>query len=188
MKKRQYKRLLALLLASVCIMGCFTGCAKGGEDDKDNEVSLKVPEGVPTYEDDEYIELAAFCGPRRAGYVIWNGTGPGHPEDPEEGWDSFITEKDFQDYKDAGFTYVMNEGDANYSPNFEGSECQRYMEIAEKLGIPVVVCSGHLIQMASTPDYRLTEENKQFLDKYSRLTKKQKLTPEKESVFLENHF
>lgn len=164
MKKRENRRLLALLLSVACAVGCLTGCTKESGNPGE-EISLDVPDGVPTYEDDEYIELAAFCGPRRAGYVIWNESGPGHPDDPEEGWDTFITEKDFKDYMDAGFTYVMDEGDANYIPNFEGSECQKYMEIAEKLGIPVVVFSSHLSYMASTPDYRLTEDNKQFLDK-----------------------
>lgn len=167
-KKQWRKRALAMAMSAV-MMFTMVGC--GGSEKE--SAKLNVPDGAPTYEDDEYIELAAYMGPRRGGYRFWNGVYGEHPEDPAGGWNSFITEKDFQDYIDAGFTYVLSEGDAWYDYNnelkqsvstFEESDLYTYMELAEKMGLPVVPSSNFLINLSSREDYRLTEQHKQTID------------------------
>ena len=72
-------------------------------------------------------------GPRTGGYQ-WQVGNQVPESDPEGGWDGFITDKDFRDYKDAGFTMLYPEYDAPFSATepFEGSVLQEYMEMAEK--------------------------------------------------------
>lgn len=167
-KKQWRKRVLAMTMVTAMLLG-MAGCA--GTETKSTK--LNVPDGKPVYEDDEYIELAAYMGPRRGGYRFWNGVYGEHPEDPAGGWDSFITEKDFQDYIDAGFTYVLSEGDGWYDYNselkqsvstFEDSDLYTYMEMAEKMGLEVVPSSNFLIDLTSKEDYRLTEQHKKTID------------------------
>ena len=169
MNKKKIIGLLGVFAIAAClVMGC------GKEGSKDRVSSLTVPEGEPVYEDDEYIELAAFMGPRRAGYRYWNGQYGADKRDPAGGWNSFITEKDFQDYIDAGFTYVLSEGDAwydyDYDKNrsvtkFEDSDLYEYMEMAEKMGLKVVPSSKYLIEkVAASPNYNLNDEQKQHID------------------------
>lgn len=166
--KQWRKRMLAFVLSASMVLA-MTGC--GGKETEG--AKLNVPDGAPSYEDDEYIELAAYMGPRRGGYRYWNGVYGEHPEDPAGGWDSFITEKDFQDYIDAGFTYALPEGDGWYDYNyelnqsvstFEESDLYTYMEMAEKMGLPVVASSNFLVNLTSREDYRLTDQHKQTID------------------------
>lgn len=147
------------------------------------------------------IELAAYCGPRREGYRYYmdndnddgsDGNFDGnvnveyeygtHPEDPEGGWEGWITEKDFQDYVNCGFTYLLPEQDANYdfsyadgatpTDNFYESDLYPYMELAEKMNIPVLAHANSLTSMTMDIDGVLTEDNKAFLDTlYSDLSK-----------------
>lgn len=143
-------------------------CACGGKGDGGNsDADLKVTAGTPTYEDNKQIELSAYCGPRRGGYRWYNDVLGAWKEDPEGGWDSFIDEKNFQDFIDCGFTYLMAEKDAPYEANqkFEDMELKHYMDLAEKMNIPVLVYSGTLEQMTSTGDPRLTDDQKAFLDR-----------------------
>lgn len=142
--------------------------------------------------DSAEIELAAYCGPRREGYRYYfdndnddgsDGNYDGnlnvtpeygtHPEDPEDGWKGWITERDFQDYKNCGFTYLLPEQDALYDftytdggkpvSNFVESDLYSYMELAEKMNLPVVVHSNSLTGMTLDKDGVLTEKNKDFL-------------------------
>ena len=65
----------------------------------------------------------------------------------EERLNSFITEKDFQEYKDAGFTLLYPEYDApfNSASTFKGSVLEKYMETADKVGLDVLAYSGHIV-------------------------------------------
>ena len=154
------KRIISLLLAAIMIIG-LTACS--GE--KKEETKLQVASGTPSYEDDKYIELAAYCGPRKAGYRFWNGEYGKFEGDPEGGWEGWINEKAFQDYIDCGFTYLLSEHDGNYDStvDFKDSDLYPYMELAEKMHIPVVVGAGNLVNITSSADYRLTEDQKAFL-------------------------
>lgn len=158
------RRILPVLLACTLAVG-MCGCTDKKTGDSDE--NLKVTAGTPTYEDDKEIELSAYCGPRRAGYRYYNGELGAWKGDPDGGWDSFIDEKNFQDYIDCGFTYLMPEMDAEYEmgKDFEDMALKEYMDLAEKMNIPVLAFSGTLVQMASTGDPRLTEDQKEFLSK-----------------------
>lgn len=162
------KRILSLVLALVLTLLCLGACGKKEPE----QAPIDVTAGTPTYADDKQIELSAYCGPRRAGYRYWNGFYGEHPEDPAGGWDGWITKEAFQDYLDCGFTYVLSEYDALYDhsykknatvDNFKDSDLYEYMEIAEEVGLPVVVAANQLVNLASSTDYRLSEEHKEFL-------------------------
>ena len=118
--------ILLTLIMLVSMTACDSNKVEQSEKPEDNSVAteqLVVKEGIPTYEDDIQIELSAYCGPRRAGYRNFNNSLGSHPDDPAGGWEGWITEKDFQDYMDCGFTYLMSEYDAIYDTTvpFEGS-------------------------------------------------------------------
>lgn len=165
------KRWMCILLASALVM-CVTACEKKSVEqskepaENNQEVEeLIVKEGVPSYEDDVQIELSAYSGPRKAGYRNFNNAPGTHPEDPEGGWEGWITEEAFRDYMDCGFTYVLADYDAKYDTNvpFEGSDTQEYMELAEKMGLDVVISSEQLTLMTSSDDYRLNDDLKVML-------------------------
>lgn len=164
------KRILSMMLSLALTVLCLGAC---GEKEPELE-PIEVTAGTPSYADDKQIEISAYCGPRRAGYRHWNGFYGEHPEDPAGGWDGWITKEAFQDYLDCGFTYVLAEGDGLYDYNFErrasvdnfkDSDLYEYMEIAEEVGLPVVVAANQLVNISSSTDYRLTEEHKEFLAK-----------------------
>lgn len=163
------KRVLSLLLVSSLVLG-VAGC--GGQGTQ--EEALKVTAGTPTYEDDKQIEIGAYCGPRRAGKRYWNGAYGGHPDDPAAGWEGWINEQAFQDYIDCGFTYLFPERDARYDSTFSGitpksvsefedSDLYPYMELAEKMGIPVIATADYLDTLTSSTDPRLTDTHKAWL-------------------------
>lgn len=139
------------------------------------------------------IELAAYCGPRRGGYRYYcdNDNDDGsdgdyegnktteilygtHPEDPEGGWEGWITEKDFQDYLNCGFTHLLPETDAAYDRHFAEvenpvytfyeSDLYPYMELAEKMNVPVLAHAAALMEMTKGTSGVLTSGNKEFLD------------------------
>lgn len=164
------KKWISLMLAAVLLVS-LAGCASGSTGSQTSSAA-NVKAGTPSYADDRQIELAAYCGPAREGYRFYNGAYGKDPSDPDGGWNSFITQQNFQDYKDCGFTYLMSEGDAYYDYNygknksvssFKDSDLYAYMELAEKMGIPVMVASNGLISMTSSSDYRLTDDQKSFL-------------------------
>lgn len=167
MRKKIGKRAISMTLALLMLTG-IGGCTK---EDKSDE-PLNVTAGTPVYEDDTYIELAAYCGPRRGGYRFWNGYYGQYEKDPAGGWDGWITEEAFRDYMDCGFTYLLTEQDAMYDysfkkekavTEFKDSDLYTYMELAEKMNIPVVVYADNLTQMTGSTDPRLTEDQKAFL-------------------------
>ncbi len=88
------------------------------------------------------------------------------PDDQIEEPEYYLTEKDFQDYKDAGFTFLLSESSASYTEmtDFEGSKMQTYMELAEKVGIPVVVSPLELSLRSVETDSVLTDEDKRYID------------------------
>lgn len=161
------KRWVSILLVLVMLLG-LTACGENATGEKENDSTnqeLVVKEGVPSYADDEEIQLAAYAGPRRAGYRNYNGVIGGHPDDPAEGWEGWITEEAFQDYVDCGLNYLLPEFDALYETNkpFLNSDLYKYMELAEKMNIPVVVSAEQLILMTSSDDYRLNDDLKAML-------------------------
>ncbi len=147
--------------------------------------------------EEEQIELAAYCGPRRGGFrYYWKNNYTddfslnlgedyqygAHPKDPVGGWEGWITEKDFQDYLNCGFTYLLPEQDGLYDctysdsvnsvDNFYESDLYEYMKLAEKMNIPVYVHANSLTGMTMDKDGVLTDTNKAFLDKlYADMSK-----------------
>lgn len=128
-----------------------------------------IPDGRPQYEDDRQIEIGSFAGPRKEGYRFWNGEYKKHPEDPKEGWKSYVTEKDLQDYMEAGFTFALSEGDAWYDYNakegrkvedYREADIYPYMELAEKVGLSVVPSAQWLVKMSDGNADELTDEQK----------------------------
>lgn len=133
-----------------------------------------IPKGIPCYADNCQIEIGSFAGLRRAGYRYWNNEYGKHPEDPEGGWKGYLAEQDFKDYLAAGFTFALPEGDGWYDYNevkqitvddFKESDLYPYMEMAEKVGLPVVASARWLVDMSNSEDYEMTDEKKAKLDK-----------------------
>lgn len=169
------KRSISFLLAGIMMFSLF-GCANHeSETGKETKTeTLVVQEGTPVYEDDIQIEIGAYAGPRVLNYRFYNGVYGAKADDPEDGWEGWLTEEAFQDYIDCGFTYVMPEYDGLYDVttdgktrataySFEESDLYAYMELAEKMGIPVVMGSSILTGLTNTTDYRLTEDVKNHL-------------------------
>ena len=180
------KRKICFLMAVMMVVG-IVGCSekKPAEPEKDNVSSseeLDVQEGTPVYEDDIQIEIGSYAGPRVLKYRYYNGAYGEHPGDPEGGWEGWLTEEAFRDYLDCGFTYVMPEYDGLYDTKtdgakreaayeFEESDLYAYMELAEKVGLPVVVGAEQLTAMTSMTDYRMAEDTKVFFkDMIERLS------------------
>lgn len=163
MSKKRFVKSIACVMVLALTAGIIAGC--GGEKEDKGPV-LNVPEGVPTYADDTYIELSAFMGPPGAGYRAYGESFGTHPDDQgfEEPWSDFFTEENFQDYIDAGFTYLLSECNAHYTEPFKGSPLQKYMDLAEKMNIPVVVYSADLGVISRNADPRLSEDTKQIID------------------------
>ncbi len=169
--RKSWKRLVALLcvlLLITSVTACENKSGNQGEKpagEHQETEELVVKEGIPTYKDDVQIELSAYSGPRKAGYRNFNNNPGSHPDDPEGGWEGWITEEAFQDYKDCGFTYLLADFDAMYDTNvpFEGSATQEYMELAEKMGLEVIISSEQLTLMTSSDDYRLNDDLKTML-------------------------
>lgn len=102
----------------------------------------------PNYVDDRRIEMTAYIGPRRAGKRMFNGVYGANPRDIEGGYPSFIRDDVFELYKQAGFSFLMPEGDAFYQrrvtpdgivkeTDFKKSDLYVYMQMAEKYGLKV---------------------------------------------------
>ena len=159
------KRMIAALLTGVMMLN-LVACGGGNEE----KVQLNVPDGTPSYEDDRQVEIGAYSGPRIGGDRANHRTdGSGGNPNPEGGWEGWITEEAFQDYMDCGFTYLMANADGYYDYNvlekravtdFKDSDAYTYMELAQKMNIPVVVTSNFLKSLTGSADSRLTEEHK----------------------------
>lgn len=97
--------------------------------------------GKPQYEENKRLSIGAYCGPRR-------GTAA-YPTD-------WRTDEQFAQYAEAGFNMVISELDAVYGKNynsagtesvvknFSGSDLDKYMNLANKYGIDVIVGSQAL--------------------------------------------
>ncbi len=170
------KKGMVFLLAGSIVLG-LTGCSTQRNEPqakKEPTATLVVQQGIPSYEDDIQIEIGAYAGPRVLKYRFYNGVYGADPKDPKDGWEGWLTEEAFQDYIDCGFTYIMPEYDGLYdiategktrttAYTFEDSDLHAYMEMAEKMKLPVVIGASILTSMTNTEDYRLTDDVKQYL-------------------------
>lgn len=169
---------LSFLLIGLMLTGTLVGCtvkdAQTKKEENDEPEKLTVVSGTPVYADDEQIEIGAYAGPRVLNYRFYNGAYGAYADDPEEGYKGWLTEEAFQDYLDCGFTYVMPEYDGMYDVdtdgkiraaayNFEDSDLYAYMEMAEKMNLPVVVGANILTTLTNSADYRLTDDVKAYL-------------------------
>ncbi len=147
-----------LSLATILSMvGC--GSAK-------KEPNITVVEGVPTYEDNAHIERGAYSMPAKEDYMYPDAVN-GALDASKANYKSNINEQEFRDYKDAGFTFMLTEYNANWEINEKFSETNLYttMQLAEKVGIPIIVHTGPLERYTSTDDFRIAPENKEYMQK-----------------------
>ena len=159
------KTIFCVLLVLTMLLG-MTACGGNSEP----EVELNVPEGKPSYTDDRELTLYAYAGPRSGGYR-WQVNGQTHPDDPKGGWNSFVTEKDFLDYKNAGFTLLYPENDVSHeltskglsTSNFKDSTLYEYMELAEKVGLDVLVHSDRLTLLTQGSSPLLDADTKAYI-------------------------
>ena len=79
--------------------------------------------------------------------------------------ESYLTEQNFQDYKDAGFTYLISEWSASYHDldHFQNTTMKTYMDLAEKVGIPVVLDAPYLTSVCNG-EYEFNDTTKTFID------------------------
>lgn len=129
--------------------------------------------GKPFYEDDRQIEMTAYMGPRRAGKRNFNEQ-YGNPRDPEEGYESFLTNQVFQDYKDAGFTFLIPEGDAFFGTritseglvseeDFTKSDLYLFMKKAQEYDLAVYPSCRQLLDKIARAPGKLSEEEKKVI-------------------------
>lgn len=149
-----------MLLGTVISMA---GCATAGGN---KEPDIQVTEGTPVYEDNAHIERGAYSMPAKADYLYPDAVN-GARDQSRVGWASNINEQEFRDYKAAGFTFMLTEYNADWTMNEEFSESNLYttMELAEKIGIPIIVHTSPLEQFTSTDDFRISDANKAYLQK-----------------------
>ncbi len=137
--------------------------------------------GKPFYEDDRQIEMTAYMGPRRAGKRNFNAD-YGNPRDPEEGYPSFWTDQVFQDYKDAGFTFLIPEGDAffgmrltpegwNAEEDFTKCDLYHFMKMAQKHNLAVYPSSKIVLDKIARASGRLGEEDKKIVGTFVKTVK-----------------
>lgn len=149
-----------LALSTMCSMAACGSSGSGKEPD------IKVTEGVPTYEDNAQIERGAYCMPAKENYQYPDSVNGGL-DASKANYKSNINEQEFRDYKDAGFTFMLTEYDANWElgENFSDTNLYTTMQLAEKVGIPVIVHTGPLERYTNTEDFRISTENKEYLQK-----------------------
>lgn len=96
------------------------------------------PLGIPMYEDNKQIEMAAYMGPRKAGMTWYvNGVSQGkHSVD-------FINDFEFKRYKAAGFTYLIAEQDAAYGSD----NLATYMRLAKDNDLGVVLLDNYMTSL-----------------------------------------
>jgi len=151
------------MLLSLSTMLSVAGCGSAG---KETEPDIKVTKGTPTYEDNASIERGAYCMPAKENYMYPDSIN-GALDASKANYKSNINEQEFKDYKDAGFTFMLTEYNADWEMNQNFSETNLYttMQLAEKVGIPVIVHTGPLERFTSTDDFRISSENKEYLQK-----------------------
>lgn len=125
----------------------------------------------PQFPDDRRIEMTAYMGPRRAGKRMFFGKYGENPRDPKEGYPSFFTDDVFELYKNAGFSFLMPEGDAYFGnvitpdgfvkeSDFEKSDLYTYMKMAEKHGLDVYPAADEIFGRMTHEDGPFGEEEK----------------------------
>lgn len=175
---------ISLLLAGTMLVGLMTGCTGTDKVQKETkqetttaiEKLVVAKEGTPSYKDDAHIEIGAYAGPRILKYRMYNGAYGENKNDPESGWKGWLTEEAFKDYMDCGFTFVMPEYDALYDVktdedkktrerayDFEESDLYQYMEMAEKVNLPVVIGADFLTSLTSSANYQLNDDLKSYI-------------------------
>lgn len=154
------RRICLLMLLGTMIS--MAGCGAAG----DKEPDIQVKEGTPVYEDNAHIERGAYSMPAKADYLYPDAVN-GARDESRVGWESNINEQEFRDYKDAGFTFMLTEYNADWEMNQDFSESGLYtaMELAEKVGIPMIIHTSPLERFTSTEDFRISDENKQYMQK-----------------------
>ncbi len=154
------KRMICMLMA-ISTMLSMAGC---GSLTKEKEPEIKVTEGTPVYEDNAYIERGAYSMPAKENYMYPDSVN-GALDSSKANYKSNINEQEFKDYKDAGFTFMLTEYNANWEINEKFSETNLYttMQLAEKVGIPVIVHTGPLERYTSTDDFRISPESKEYM-------------------------
>ncbi len=140
------------------------------------------PIGMPRYLDTRQIEMAAYMGPRSASKVRYeNGVSQG------EIGTSFLNEKEFQKYKDAGFTYLIAEGDASYYSD----NLPTYMELADKVGLDVVLMdyniNNYLKGVEDINPTDITVKTQYAIDAYGQTFKGWMLADEPGIGYLDNY-
>lgn len=130
-------------------------------------------QGKTNYADDRRIEITAYMGPRRAGKRKFNEA-YGNPRDNAEGYASFWTDEVFADYKAAGMTFLIPEGDAFYGTKiaengvvgeteFEKSDLFHFLQIAERHGLPVYPSQAELMYVMARGEQSLTEADRDLI-------------------------
>ncbi len=148
------------MLLSLATMLSMAGCGSEKEPD------IKVTEGTPSYEDNATIERGAYCMPAKEDYMYPDSV-KGGLDSSKANYKSNINEQEFRDYKAAGFTFMLTEYNAEWelNENFTDTNLYTTMQLAEKVGIPVIVNNGPLTRYTSTDDFRISAENKEYLQK-----------------------
>ncbi len=133
---------------------------------KSGEPNIEVTKGIPSYADNGIIERGAYCMPAKEDYMYPDAVN-GAFDTSKANFESNINEQEFKDYKDAGFTFMLTEYDANWDTNEEFKDTNLYttMELAEKLEIPIIIHTGPLEQYTATADPTIPDENKEYLQK-----------------------
>lgn len=151
------------MLLSLSTIFSMVGC---GAASKGKEPDINPVKGTPTYEDNVQIERGAYSMPAKANYAYPDAVNGGL-DASKANYASNINEQEFKDYKDAGFTFMLTEYNADWTANQDFTESDLYttMQLAEKVGIPIMVHTSPLEQYTSTNDFRISAENKEYLQK-----------------------
>lgn len=149
------------MLLSLSTLLSMVGC---GSAAKKKEPNINPVEGTPTYEDNVQIERGAYSMPAKANYPYPDSVNGGL-DALKENYASNMNEQEFRDYKDAGFTFMLTEYNGDWRANQKFSESDLYttMELAEKVGISVIVHTSPIEQYTSTDDFRISSENKEYM-------------------------
>ncbi len=135
-----------------------------------------IKKGKPVYPNDRRIEMTAYMGPRRAGKRFFNDK-YGNPRDPKEGYAEFWTDEVFEDYKAAGFTFLIPEGDAFYGmritpeglvpeQEIEKTDLYRFIKKAEQHDLLVYPSSRKLLDGLRQGEGSLTAEDKTYIKSF----------------------
>ncbi len=137
-----------------------------------------ITPGAPTYatkdanNEDIEIALGAYCGPRRLGQVYYD-SGSGYELVSNRGTtqtDYRAMASEWEKYAAAGFNFVLSEGDASYGSNwsttgtpagtasFVGSDLYNYMQMADSVGVDVIVSSGVLNELLRSSEAVTTDD------------------------------